>query len=89
VNVVKEIENVPVRTRLVGLEDTKTVEPGEIQLRVLRALKDLQTHPYSQHKIGYISGLLGKYVVGQASKRIRDVDQAACGTHPAILVKSQ
>jgi len=32
VNVVKWIENAPARTRLVRLEDTRTAEPGGIQL---------------------------------------------------------
>ena len=45
VNVVKEMENAPTRTRFVRLEDTRTAEPDGIQLCVSRA-KGLRTHPY-------------------------------------------
>ena len=83
VNVAKEIENVPARARLVGLEDTTTAEPRETQSRV----KGLETHLCLQYKIAYISRLSEGICCKSRVKRCPHLKQPARGTHPAILVK--
>jgi hypothetical protein len=45
-----------------------------------------QTHVHSTKSHIY-PGCWGEYAADQASRGIRNVDQAACGTHPAIPVK--
>jgi hypothetical protein len=76
VNVVKEIENAPARTRLVRLEDTRTAEPSGIQLRIHAQRNWGHTHVRST-KLHIYPGRWGEYASDQdqASKGILDVDQ--------------
>ena len=85
VNVVKEMENAPARTRLVRLEDTRTAEPSGIQSHVHAHKTCRHTHVRST-KLHVYPGGRGEYAANQASGS-RDVDQTTCGTYPAILVK--